>query len=146
MKRYLIAAVLSLVIVSAFANDNSKIGIFVVNNFKSDFPGAAGVQWTIKNEFAKADFTFDGKKTQAFYTAGGELFATGQNVTLKDIPAKAANKIQKDYADYVVGEVVAYEQVEQPIKYYVSVEDAQKKIILEVSELGSVSVFKKSDK
>ena len=94
MKNLLLTALLSVgIFASAFAIDESKISLTVRESFKEDFKGTENVTWSIKSNFVKASFTYNGEATDAFYDFNGKKIATSQQATLNDLSLSARKKI-----------------------------------------------------
>ena len=64
-----------------------------------------------------------------------------RKVDIKKLPLNAIQKIKKDYAGYKVTDSIEFDQDGEK-SYYVSLEDGNKKQILQVSLYGNVSVYK----
>ncbi len=142
MKKLFIAALIVLAAgSSAFALDVTKS---VSNKLRSSFdvlyPGARNVAWEEGKDFLSASFTLDEVKQTAFFTKEGEVIGTSQHVELGKLPSKALNRIKKEYASYKITDSIEFTQNEQS-SFYVMVEDGNKKIALEITAYGNVSVF-----
>ncbi len=142
MKKILIAAILAVAVGgSAFAADASKLNYRIKTSFASQFDGAKDVNWTTRETFVKADFTLAGEKIEAFFSTDGELIATARKIQYGILPINALKKIQKKYPDAKVDASIEYEQDGEK-SYFVALEDAGKKQILQVSLYGAVNTFK----
>ena len=94
MKNLLLTALLSVgIFASAFAIDESKISLTVRESFKEDFKGTENVTWSIKSNFVKASFTYNGEATDAFYDFNGKKLGTAHQVNLNSFPLSAKKKI-----------------------------------------------------
>lgn len=144
MKKLLIAALMVVAIsVSAFA-DNSHINTKVLNHFQTRFEGASNVHWKTGDLFVKASFTMKEQRMEAFYDVDGELIGTSYNVTMDKLPARAIKAINERYPDYEVRETIEFDNVKDGLSYYVSVVKEHTKVVLQVSEQGDVTVFKRA--
>ena len=142
MKKLFIAA---LIVVaagsSAFAKDVTKVNYKVQNQFEAQFTGAQNVVWSSKENYLKASFTLADENVEAFYGTDGEVMGVSRKVDIKKLPLNAIQKIKKDYAGYKVTDSIEFDQDGEK-SYYVSLEDGNKKQILQVSLYGNVSVYK----
>jgi hypothetical protein len=77
---------------------------------------------------------------EAFFATDGDLMGYSRKVEFKSLPLVAIQKIKKDYAGYAVKETIEFEQNEEKT-FYVSLENGNKKQILEVTLYGNVSVY-----
>lgn len=141
MKKIIIAALFAASIISsAFAADASKVSLKVMDSFKKQFRNASQVEWTIKEQFTKADFTVNGIQVEAFFDKEGELIGTSRHADFNQLPLSAIEKIKLDYANYQVSSTIEFDQ-KGDRNFYVSLEKGNKKQILTVSLYGDVSKF-----
>lgn len=146
MKKLFIAALLAVTVgTSAFALDVNKINVTVQKSFESQFAGAENVNWSIKDSYAKASFTFAEENVEAFFATDGELIAFSRKVEFKRLPLNAVQKIKKEYSSFKIIETIEFDQDGQK-NYYVSLDNGTKKQILEVSLYGNVTVYKEAIK
>ncbi len=137
MKKLFIAALMVVAAgTSAFALDINKDTYKAKKSFQEQFVGAENITWTAKDNFIKASFTLADEKLDAFFGNDGELIAMSRKV-------KAIQKIKKDYSAYTVNETIELDQ-DGSKSYYVSLQNGDKKKILEVSLYGNVSLFQGS--
>lgn len=146
MKKFLIAALMIIAVsATAFADENEKaVNTKVLSNFQTQFEGATNVHWKTGDTYVKAAFVLNDQKMEAFYDADGELIGTSYAVDYSKIPTRAAKVIAEKYAGYQVTETIEFDNEKDGLNYYVSVINPQSKIVLQVSSLGEVSVFKKA--
>ena len=146
MKKVFMAAFMVVAIgSSAFALDVNKLSYKMKNIFEQEFYGAENVIWSIEEKYTKASFTMGEEKVQAFFTAEGEMIGFSRYVTLNQLPLNAIQKIKKDYASYKVIESIEFNQDGEK-SYYVSLQNGEKKQILNVSLYGAVSIFQSKGK
>jgi hypothetical protein len=142
MKKLFIAALIVLAAGStAFAADAAKISRQMKTNFEILYPRATNVSWSEAPQFLSATFTVDEEEMTAFFAKDGDLIGTTQKLELNQIPAKAIKKIKKNYATFNITEALEFTSGDTS-KYYVMIEDGNRKQILEVSGFGDITVFK----
>lgn len=142
MKKLFIAALITIAAgTSAFAADTNKENHKVKNSFETQFAGAQDVSWSAKESYIKASFTLLDEKIEAFYGTDGDLIGLSRKVDLKKLPLNAIQKIKKEYASYKVTDTIEFDQ-DGDKSYYVSLEDGNKKQILQVSLYGNVSIYR----
>lgn len=142
MKKLLLAAlVVAGLGTSAFALDVNKVSTRVQNSFEEKFANAKNVKWTAKDSYNKVSFTLADEQVEAFFATDGDLLGLSRRVGFKSLPLNAIQKIKKEYAAYTVKETIEFEQTDEK-SYYVSLENGDKKKILEVSLYGNVSVYR----
>ncbi len=141
MKKIFIAAILVVTVgSSAFALDVNKVSYKVKSSFEAQFTGASNVTWSFRETYTKASFTLVDQPVDAYYGTEGELIAFSRKIDFKKLPLNAIQRINKEYAAYQVAESIEFDQ-DGDKNYYVSLEDGDKKVILEVSLYGAVSVY-----
>ena len=142
MKKLLLAAlVVAGLASSAFATDVTKVSSKAQTSFESKFGNATNVQWTAREGYNKVTFTLADEQVEAFFATDGDLIGFSRNTAFKSLPLAAIQKIKKEYAAYTVKETIEFEQNEEK-SFYVSLENGDKKLILEVSLFGNVSVYR----
>lgn len=142
MKKLLLAAlVVAGLGSSAFATDVTKVSSKAQTSFESKFGNATNVQWIAREGYNKVTFTLADEQVEAFFATDGDLIAFSRNAAFKSLPLAAIQKIKKEYAAYTVKETIEFEQNEEK-SFYVSLENGDKKLILEVSLFGNVSIYR----
>jgi len=146
MKKLFITALIAVsVATSAFADVN--VNTLAVSHFKTDYQNATNVQWVTREDFTKVTFTLDGENMNVFYNNEGTVIASSKAIALDKLPASALRTITKEYPfpPYLLNECIEFTNAENEIKYYVSfTEEGKSKLILEISEKGSVNVYSKN--
>lgn len=146
MKKLFITALVAVSIAtSAFADVN--VNSIVVSRFKNEYQSATNVQWVAKEDFTKVSFTLDGENMNVFYNNEGVVIASSKAIALDKLPASALRTITKEYPfpPYVLNECIEFTNADNETKYYVSfIEEGKSKLILEVSEKGSVNLYSKN--
>ncbi|HEX8461930.1 MAG TPA: hypothetical protein VF623_10890 [Segetibacter sp.] len=146
MKKLFIIALLALSIgSSAFANTTAAISKTVINRFYAEYKDASNVSWSTTGNYAKASFTVDNKKMEAYYNTNGEVVATSTNISLDELPVNAKRTFAKKFAGYTVKEAIRFEGAEES-GYYISAENDKLSIILKVNENNQVGIFKTTKK
>ncbi len=126
------------------ADGEVEVSQKVINAFKSEFNNAGEVSWTATNEYYKAAFTYNGKHVFAYYNSEGELLALTRYLSPEDLPMNLLNPLKKKYADYWISDLFEVAKTESTT-YFVTLEDADTKLILKASGNGWV-VHKKEKK
>ena len=141
MKKLFIAALIVVATGSSvFALDGKRINNNVKNNFEVQFSDAENVSWSTTENYFKASFTLEDKNIEAFFTKDGELIGTSHHIELKKLPSRAVKKIKNEYASYKITDSIEFEH-DGDTNFYVSLEEGNKKQILQVTLYGNVSVY-----
>ncbi|HKG67320.1 MAG TPA: hypothetical protein VKA92_00510 [Segetibacter sp.] len=143
MKKLFISALLAITVAaSSFAAEGNNVSYTVRNNFSSQFKKASDVQWTSGENYTKATFVLDNVRTEALYSAEGELIGTNQAITLEELPVNAKRAFAKKYEGYTVKEAIRFEG-SQESAYYISAENEKGSVILKVEDSGSMSTVRR---
>ncbi len=145
MKKVILAALIAVsVATSAFAG--VTVSSKITSSFQTEFNDASNVVWTVGKDFAKAAFELDGEKLEAFYDLEGASIGVSKAIGLDKLPKASVRAITKKYPfpPYALKECIEFINADGDRKYYVSlVEEGKTKLILQVSETGSVEMYKK---
>ena len=148
MKTKFLAIVLAAMILfnSSFANDIvNDVNSTVLTSFSLQFEKASDVNWTKTESYFKASFTWNGQNLSAFYDANGESIAVSRNILTTDLPLILQTNLAGNYSGYWVSDLFEYSTKDNS-KYYITIENADKKIVLESIDNNYWSTFKKSTK
>ncbi len=134
MKKIVLTLVAALVILnSLFAT--VEVRAEVLNAVNAKFPGAKEVRWSSKSNYYKATFIFYGTHMVALYETNGKFISVTRNMSSTELPLYLRNSIKVNYTNYWITDVVE-ESNKHGFTYYITLENADYKIIL-VSKKGS---------
>ncbi|MGE5521915.1 MAG: hypothetical protein ACM3VS_18475 [Candidatus Dadabacteria bacterium] len=144
MKRILIACTIaaSLYCTPVFAK-GIIVSHVVLDAFKSNFSSATNVSWEMVGTYYRASFNEDDEAIFAYFGDDGSLVATSKFISINDLP-KSLKKGLKKYSGTSVIEVFEVDSKDD-IRYYVTLGDGKKKVILE-SAASAWNVFNKEKK
>lgn len=144
MKKTLLALVVlisSLAVYAADENVNEK----VLSAFKTEFSAASQVVWSAGPNYYKAAFVFNDKPVFAFYNAEGKLLGLTRNITTSILPLKLQTELKKKYDTYWVSDLFEVAR-EEGTAYYITLEDADTRLVLRASADNNWSVYEKVKK
>jgi hypothetical protein len=145
-KIFLSLAAVALMGISAFANGNDElVSQKTLAAFKSDFTNATHTTWEQKDGFIKATFSFNGQVLSAYYDNDGVLKAVVRNIVSDQLPLNLLASLKKDYSDYWITDLFEI-SADNETTYYVTVEDAGKKVVLKSDGTSYWNVFSKQKK
>ena len=134
MKKIVLTLVTALIIVtSVFAT--KEVTSEVLEAFNAKFPGAKEVSWASGSNYYKAAFIFYGTHMVACYDMNGKFISVTRNMSSTELPLYLRNSIKNNYTNYWITDVVE-ESNKNGFTYYITLENADYKIIL-VSKKGS---------
>jgi hypothetical protein len=133
MKRIVVTltVLFSLVSFSSFANEE-KVNTRVLESFQSNFKTATEVDWTVSENFYKADFSLNGQYVAAYYDEAGQLIALTRNISSTQLPISLQTNLKKDHEDYWISDLFEVAN-EQGTSYYITLENADTKLVLKSS-------------
>ncbi len=133
MKRIVITltVLFSLVSFSSFANE-VKVNSKVLESFNSYFKNATEVDWTVSQNFYKADFSLNGQYVAAYYDEAGQLVAITRNISSTQLPISLQANLKKGHEQFWISDLFEVAN-EQGTTYYVTLENADTKLVLKSS-------------
>lgn len=140
-KIWIAALAVTVLTTSAFASgeeDKAK----AIKSLKKEFSTAKDIQWKLTDDYMKASFKWNDQQLEVFYNYDGEMIAKSRHIDPKILPLDAQQTIERRYAGYKIDETVELSG-EVGTSFYVSVVKENKKVILQVSPFGEVSVYQK---
>ena len=146
MKRTIFTLALSLVLGTAsFANNDESINEKAAQSLKKEFAQAKDVSWQKTGDMLRATFTLNEKVLFAYYNQSGDLMAITRNITTDQLPIALQTMLRKNYGGYWVSDL--FEMVSGgQTSYYVTVENADQKVVLKSEDFGSWSTYRKEKK
>jgi hypothetical protein len=133
-----------LLTVSAFAGED-KVSPKVLEAFNQDFVSAQQVEWTAGPDFYKASFAMNGQQVFAYYRANGDLLGLTRNISTAQLPLQLQGKLKKNYDGYWVSGLFELANTDGT-SYYITLENADIKMVLKSSNGDNWTVFQKSSK
>ncbi|MEI9944203.1 MAG: hypothetical protein WDN26_08240 [Chitinophagaceae bacterium] len=143
MKKMIITLAVAVSSLFAFAGEGNVVNAEVLNAFNKEFTGATDVQWTSRDNYFRANFVFNDQYVSAFYSADGEMMGLTRNISSLQLPIKLQTKLKKSYSNYWISDLFEVSN-NDGTKYYITVEDADTKIILQSTDYNSWTKTAKS--
>ena len=144
MKKMILAIGLTLCMSFAFA-DEVTVSPKVLDAFKNEFSTAKEVEWTAGSNFYKAAFTFNGNHVFAFYDMDGELLGLTRYISSLDLPITLQKDLKKEYSGYWISDLFEVAN-NNGTSYYITLENAEKRIVLKAADGSKWTTFKKISK
>ncbi|MFL9483190.1 hypothetical protein ACI6Q2_10475 [Chitinophagaceae bacterium LWZ2-11] len=145
MKKLIITTVLALTVLGgAFANNNETLKFKGSDKFSSAYPMASNVKYKVTKDYTQVSFVVNGDVMTSFYSGDGNLIATSFHIALRKLPEAALETIKDKYtpAGYRITEAIEMDHEDNGLNYYVTLTGKDKKVVLEISTEGNVSIFK----
>jgi len=134
-KRILIFALLLTGISYSYADTTNGITKKTVASLNKDFANAQNVQWQQKNDYSIATFSLNNDVMFAYYGNDGELKAVARNILSDKLPIAQMINLKKNYSNYWISNLFEV-SIGNDTYYYVTVENADQKLILKSAGTG----------
>ena len=103
------------------------------------------MEWTTGPNYYKASFVFNNKHVFAFYNAEGRLLGLTRNITTSELPLKLQTELKKNYESYWISDLFEAAR-EEGTSYYLTLEDADTRLVLKASADNNWTVYEKTKK
>ena len=132
---------------SAFAakNDESDVNKEAVRSFHKEFANARNVKWEQKVGYVRVEFTLNDQVLFAYYNNDGEMTAIVRNIVSDQLPISLLTALKRDYTSFWISDLFEVASDDQT-NYYVTLENADKKIVLRSNGIDSWDVYSKTKK
>ena len=132
---------------SAFAAKNDETGVnqLAVKSFHKDFVNAKNIKWEQKTGYVKVEFTINDQVLYAYYNNDGQMTAIVRNIVSDQLPISLLTSLKRDYTAFWIPDLFEIAADDQTT-YYVTLENADKKIVLRSNGIDSWEVYNKSRK
>ncbi len=144
MKKMILTLAIALSTLCSFARE-VEVNSRVLNAFKSEFNSAKEVSWTAGSNYYKVAFVYNEQHVSAFYSKEGELLAMTRYISSLDLPMSLQTSLKKNYSDHWISDLFEVSNNEGTA-YYITVEDADSKIVLKSDGTSGWEVFQKTTK
>jgi len=77
----------------------------IQTSFKGAYPDASSMNWRMKDDLYRVNFTRDGVKQMASYDASGKLVSSGSMVKETELPSAIGTSVKSAYAGRSIDEI-----------------------------------------
>jgi hypothetical protein len=131
---------------ASYANGiDSTIPAAVTTEFSHDFVHAKAVKWETFDYYFKVTFAEHGKLAFAFYTGSADLMGIANNLRSDKLPVALQTSIKRYYGNYWITDLFRYRTADDG-GFFVTLENADKKIILKSSSDRGWDIYKVTNK
>lgn len=141
MKKIILTLALFVSTISAFATED-KISSKVLNAFQVEFKSATDVEWTVGSNYYIASFNYRDNHVFAYYTTDGDLMGMTRYVSIDALSLALQSSLKNEYGDFWISDLFEVSK-KGSTDYYITLENADKKIVLVSSGGGDWEVFRK---
>ena len=133
---------IAIVITSQLSFASDAPASSVATSFNRDFYKATDVQWQHSDSYDKVSFILDSQFMNAYYTPDGELIAVIRNIVSEQLPLKLLLELKKNYSGLWISNLFEVVNGSED-DYYITLENADEKLILKAKANKSWKVYKK---
>jgi len=144
MKKIIITLAIAVSSLAVFAGEGN-VSAEVLKAFNKEFTTAQDVKWATTTNYYKATFIFTDQHVSAFYSFDGELLRITRNISSLDLPVKLQAKLKKNFSSYWISDLVEISN-NDGTHYYITLENADTKMIMQSNGDASWNGFKKIEK
>lgn len=130
---------------SAFAAGEEEVSPKVLSAFKTEFSTAKEVKWTAGEDYYEATFVYNDKYLFAWYRADGELLGLSRFISPDDLPMSLQKSLKENYEGYWISDLFEVAK-NDGTTYYVTLENADSKLVLRTSDTFGWNFHKKVKK
>lgn len=141
MKKMILSLAIALTTLSAFAAGEENVNQKVLDAFKNEFNTVREVEWAAGADYYRAAFVYNEKYVFAYYSTEGDLLGITRYISPADLPMNLQISLKKKYNSYWISDLFEVAKNETT-SYYITVEDADTKIVLKSTGGSDWSVFK----
>lgn len=109
--------------------------------FRKDFRQAEIMTSVAGDNYTRITFRMNGMILTAYYSRQGDLLAVTHNITSNQLPLSLLLQLKRDYSDYWISDLFEFNAGDQS-SYYLTVENADKKITLRSADGGWLTFSK----
>ena len=126
---------------SSFANNGTDVAPEVLRAFQTTFAAAKDADWSMTSDLYKVQFAMEGQYITAFYRADGTIAAVTRHIPSLQLPVNLQTSLKNEYKTYWISELFELSN-EEGVQYYVTLENADTKLVLK-SSAGTWNSFEK---
>ncbi|MFZ9388346.1 MAG: hypothetical protein ACO25B_10720 [Chitinophagaceae bacterium] len=144
MKKILLTLVIAVSSLgAAFAGE--EVSAKVLGAFKKEFTSAREITWTVADHYYQASFIYNEQYVSAYYSPEGELIGLTRFISPADLPLALQSDLKVNHADFWITDLFEVSKEGHTV-YYITLEDADAKIVLKSVDGGSWENYKKVKK
>lgn len=146
MKKMMIALAMMFTIGTTYAfTGEEAVSKQTLASFNKEFAGATDAVWTSGADYYKVSFSLRDQKLFAFYNMEGEFIAVTRYISSVQLPLSLQSGLKKSYSDFWISDLFEVAN-QEGTAYYITLENADGRMILKSSNGQDWSVFQKGKK
>ena len=145
MKKIMTMLALTLMLTTSFAFAGETINKQALKAFKSEFAGATDIAWKVGSNYYEVAFTINDQRLFAFYNDQGEFMAVTQFISSTQMPNYLRKSLKRSYSNFWISDLFEMTNDDET-SFYVTLENADTKVILKSIDGNKWSLYNKIDK
>ncbi|HVM88534.1 MAG TPA: hypothetical protein VMT76_10140 [Puia sp.] len=129
----------------SFARTTDGITKKAVESFNKEFSSARNTTWENKGSYMIVTFSMNSQIMFAYYGNNGELIGVARNILSDKLPISQLISLKKNYSDYWISNLFEV-SMDNDTTYYVTLENADQKLVLKSSDYTGWEVYSKEEK
>lgn len=127
------------------AYPSEKVSPKVLASFKTEFSTAKNVEWETGNNYFRAAFSLNDQRVFAYYNLDGELVSMARYISTFQLPINLFTNLKNDHSKYWISDLFEVSN-SNGIHYYVTLENAETKLVMNSSNGAGWTTYSKSKK
>ena len=147
MKKIILSIAIALFGLSStsFAYDSGNVNKQALKTFNREFSTAREIVWGTDGRYSRASFNMNGQVLAAWFNEGGDLVAVTRNITADQLPMNLYTDLKKNFGSYWISDLFELASNGESM-YYLTIENADYKIVLKSVDTNYWEVFEKTRK
>jgi hypothetical protein len=125
--------------------ETDEVSKLAVKAFSKDFTNARDISWEQRENYVRVTFTMNDQVMFAYYNNSGDLQAVVRNIVSDQLPINLLTQLKTEYSGFWISDLFEVASDDQT-SYYVTLENADKKIVLNSTNASDWNVYSKSKK
>jgi hypothetical protein len=122
-----------------------EVSAKVLGAFKKEFSSAKEITWTVASSYYQASFVYNDQHVSAYYNMDGELMGLTRFISPADLPLALQSDLRKNHSEYWISDLFEVAN-DDGTAYYITLEDADARIVLKATDGKSWDTYKKVKK
>jgi hypothetical protein len=146
MKKIIMILALAFTVSTSFAfTGREAINKQALYAFKTEFAGVTDAAWAVGDNFYKVTFTMNGQTLFAYYNTSGEFLAVTRYISSFQLPHYLQKRLKRSLSNYWISDLFEITNHDET-SYYVTLENADSKIVLKSENGSDWMVFQRIEK
>jgi hypothetical protein len=139
--KLLVTTLLVALSITSFAKEKN-VDSRLFRDLSSTLKNSPQVQWTIKNQYKQAAFSFRNKTAAAYYNLEtNDLIGFRIQLNKTDLPQVISEALKNKYNDWEVVDAITFIDAGGYVNYFAQVHKDNKNFVLKITPNGKLSIY-----